>query len=325
MLAVEPREKQNTRTSLDFDPEFIRRRLNCQWFALTHHLADHPLFTLPRLIQLASTTARERPDCLHYDVGASAVGQRWDETSASAWPVDETIRRIEDAGAWIVIRQAHLDPDYGELLRECIHELMQHADAELARQIRTTEAILFITSPNRLTTYHIDRECNFLFQISGDKTIYIFDREDREILPETEIERFWAVDNNAAIYKPQFQNRAESFLLRPGNGVHIPINSPHWLQNGDNISISLNINLQFKDRVAGNLYRANYFLRRMRLNPTPPGRSRVGDAVKARVATGIKNAIDATPNSVKDAVKQFFRRTEGDNRGDLPLLRGVEH
>ena len=307
---------------LDFDGEYIRQRLNCTWFTLMHRLSDHELFTLPRLIQLASATARLRPDCLHYDVDACFVGQRWDETAPSQWPVDETIRRIQHAGAWIVIRQAQLDPLYGELLRGCIDELLEHADPLLARDIENTEAILFITSPNRLTTYHIDRECNFLFQIAGEKTIHIFDREDREILPETEIERFWAVDNNAAIYKPHLQDRAESFVLRPGNGVHIPINSPHWLQNGDSVSISLNLNFRFKDRVAGNLYRANYFLRRMGIVPTPPGRSRLRDAVKARVATGIKNGIDATPDVVKDAVKQIFRKTE--RRANLTLLRRLE-
>src|SRR5581483_7608500 len=191
-----------------------------------------------------------------------------------------------------------------------IDELLEHADPLLARDIENTEAILFITSPNRLTTYHIDRECNFLFQIAGEKTIHIFDREDREILPETEIERFWAVDNNAAVYKPHLQDRAEAYTLQPGSGIHIPINSPHWLQNGDDISISLNLNFRFSDRVAGNLYRANYVLRRMGITPTPPGQSHIGDAVKARLATGIKNGIDATPAGVRDRIKKIFRKAE---------------
>jgi len=30
------------------------------------------------------------------------------------------------------------------------------------------------------------------------------------------------VDNNAAVYKKELQYRANSFVLRPGNGVHVP-------------------------------------------------------------------------------------------------------
>jgi len=288
---------------IDFNPELVRRYLNCQCFSLNHNLADHPLFALPRLVELAKNTAQQRPECVHFDVGASSVGQRWDQTSASEWPVDETIRRIKTAAAWIVIRQAHLDPGYSDVLQACLEELLQNCDPDLKKQIKSTEAIIFITSPNRLTTYHIDRECNFLLQVRGEKTMYVFDRNDREILPEEEIERFWSVDNNAAVYKPQYQDRAFPFLLKPGNGLHIPINSPHWLQNGNDISISLNINLQFHERVAGNLYRANYVLRRMGITPARPGRSRVRDAIKARLAT----AVNATPHSVKEALKHLLR------------------
>lgn len=306
MLVAEERATAASRC-IEFDGEQVRHRLNREWFAVEHHLSSHPLFSLPRLVELAKTTAAKRPQFLHFDVGAKSVGQRWDETPTSEWPVDETIRRIQNAGAWIVIRRADQDPDYGRLLKQCMNELLEHADPELERNIKVREVIVFITSPNRLSTYHIDRECNFLLQVSGEKMLYIFDRNDREVLPQNEIERFWAVDNNAAVYKPHLQDRAYPFLLKPGNGLHIPINCPHWLQNGDNISISLSVNFQFRESMVGNLYRANYFLRRVGLTPSEPGRSRVGDAVKTGIFTGIKSTIDATPDAVKDVVKRVLR------------------
>ena len=305
--AVAERAQNGERRYINFEADEVRQKLNQQWFTVTHQLASHPLFTLPRLIELARTTAEKRPQFMHFDVGAKSVGQRWDETPSGQWPVDETIRRIENAGAWIVIRRANLDADYGELLNDCMQELLSNADPELERQIKLREVIVFITSPNRLSTYHIDRECNFLLQISGEKMIYVFDRNDREILPETEIERFWTVDHNAAVYKPQYQDRAYPFLLKPGNGIHIPINCPHWLQNGDNISISLSVNFQFRESVVGNLYRANHFLRRMGVTPSSPGASPARDAIKNGVFTSIKSIIDATPNGLKDGVKRILR------------------
>jgi hypothetical protein len=120
-----------------------------------------------------------------------------------------------------------------------------------------------------------------LLQIKGTKTIHIFDRADREVLPEEEIERFWTVDNNAPTYKPQFQGRATSYKLRAGNGVHIPVNCPHWVENDDNISVSLNVNVQFKDTLRANTYRANHALRTLGLTPRPPGQSPTVDYLKS--------------------------------------------
>jgi hypothetical protein len=153
---------------------------------------------------------------------------------------------------------------------------------------------LFITSPNRITTYHIDRECNYLLQIHGDKVISLFDRYDREVLPEEELERFWSVDNNAAVFKEHYRDRGRDFRLSPGTGVHIPVNAPHWLRNGNNISVTLAITFQFPDTHLANVYRVNYYLRKAGLRPLPPGRSKVRDALKAWAmvgAIGLRNSL----------------------------------
>ncbi len=292
---------------IEFDERAFRENFNRKWFALEHNLANHPLFELDRLVVLAKQTARERPHDLHFDKGASRVGQRWNETPACDLPVDETIRRLEHEGAWIVLKHADKDEAYKELLERAMCEVLELTGVELKKKINFAEVILFITSPGRLSTYHIDRECNFVAQIRGDKTIHIFDREDREVLPEREIERFWAVDNNAAVYKEQLQYRADSFLLRPGNGVHIPVNAPHWLQNHDDISITASLNFKFKDAVLANIYRANYVLRKFDFEPTPPGKSPARNLVKKSVVTAAMSVANATPNFVRDGIKRIWR------------------
>jgi hypothetical protein len=160
-------------------------------------------------------------------------------------------------------------------------ELQEYTGLNLERVMKVQEVIIFVTSPKRITTYHIDRECSLLLQIRGDKHISIFDRNDREVLSEEEIERFWSVDHNAPRYKPELQNHATVYELKPGNGVHIPVNCPHWVQNGDNISVSLNVNFQYRDTMRANLYRLNYLLRKMGMQPTPPGVSRGKDKFKS--------------------------------------------
>jgi hypothetical protein len=118
----------------------------------------------------------------------------------------------------------------------------------------------------------------------GRKEISIFNRYDREVLPEDEIERSWAADTNAAIYKPELQSRADVVTLSPGVGVHIPVNAPHWVQNGGDISVSAAILYHWWNSAYANVYAANYVLRtKFRITPTPPFRSAVLDAVKQPV------------------------------------------
>ena len=292
---------------IQLETEAFRENFNKRWFPLEHALARHPLFELDRLIALAKQTAADRPHDLHFDKGAARVGQRWSETPACDLPVDETIRRLEHEGAWIVLKHAELDREYTSILEQTMAEVHELAGPQLRKQVNFEEIILFIASPNRLTTYHIDRECNFIAQIRGDKTIYIFNQEDREVLPEPEIERFWAVDNNAAVYKSELQYRADSFVLRPGNGVHLPVNAPHWLQNHDNISVTASFNFKFKDSRLANVYRANYALRKFGLDPLPPGKSPTRDSLKRVVLTGAMAVANATPNAVRDGFKRVFR------------------
>lgn len=248
-------------------------------FEFTHCFgSDHPLFQLSRLRRiLENPVTREG---VYYDAGDIGIGQRWDSVPERKQTLDETFERIDNAGAWMLMKRVQKDPDYNELLVQCLDEVQRLSGRQINQDKKSQEAIIFLTSPHRVTSYHIDRECNFLMQVRGDKQISVFDRNDREVLPEPELETFWSKDNNAGVYKPQYQDRAYVFTMRPGTGVHIPVNSPHWLKNGDNVSISLSISYQYKDWRRKYVFQANYYLRRMGLNPTPPGRSALLDNAK---------------------------------------------
>jgi hypothetical protein len=256
------------------------RDFNRHSFLFHHNLAHHPLFSLPRLKQLAIVTQTRRPQELYYDAGHDVpIGRRWNEMGDRP-PLEEAFERIEETGSWITIHQAQLDPDYAGVFRQCMREFEAQTGQDFKKLMRVEDALIFITSPNRTTTYHIDRECNFLLQIKGSKTIYMFDQRDKDVVPETELETFWAVDKNAGRYKPQLQERSVPCRLVPGNGIHIPINDPHWLQNDNNVSISLSVNFTFKDSERANIYRANYFLRKAGMKPAPPFRSPLKDSIK---------------------------------------------
>jgi hypothetical protein len=274
------------RPLIEGDRRTFREQFNQTPFPVRHNLAGNPLFELPRLLEFAKTVAATNPKDIYYDSGDVGINQRWSETARGGLPVEEAIRRIQEEKAWIFFKWAEKDKDYSALLDDCLAQIQEYSGVDLKRVMKVREAILFITSPKRITTYHIDRECNFLLQIAGSKTINIFDRDDREVLTEEELERFWSVDNNVARYKEQYQDRAKVFHLQPGDGVHLPVNAPHWLKNDDNVSISLSVNFQYHDSTRGNLYRANYVLRKLGLKPNPPGHSAWRDGLKRSAVGG---------------------------------------
>lgn len=250
-------------------------------FLFDHDLADHPLLQIPGLMELAERTLKVRPDAIYYDMGDIRVDQRWDEVPERKFSILESMERIQNCGAWFLFKKVQHDPEYKVFLGEGWQKIKAKLGQDLDSKILREDVLVFITSPKRIATYHIDRECSFLLQIQGTKTIHVFDRADRDVLPEEELERYWTVDHNAPTYKPHLQGRASSYVLRPGMGIHIPVNFPHWVENDDNVSVSLNVNVQFKDTLRANVYRANYALRRFGLKPTPPGKSEFMDRVKA--------------------------------------------
>ena len=285
-----PVSVQNTVSArwIKIDPAEFRQKFDRTSFELQHELASHPLLQLPALVTLAERTRKQRPGNIYYNHGDVGVSQKWIYNPEHPFSPAETIHRIEECSAWFIFRSAQHDPEYRLFLDHGLSEIKELIGDELAAKIMVEDIIIFVTSPKRKTPYHIDRECNFLLQVRGDKTIHVFDQTDREILSDEELERFWSVDSSAANYKARLQNRAKSYLMKPGSGVHIPVNAPHWLENHDKVSISLSVNFQFKESLRANAYRANYVLRRLGMKPTPPGQSEWLDSLKSvAIAPGV--------------------------------------
>ena len=245
--------------------------------------SDHPLFSRERIRRLLINPATKNN--VYYNAGDISVGQRWDAVPERTKPVEEVFDSVENSGAWIALLRVNEDPEYGLLLEDCLSEVKRLSGRLIDKDKKTQGADIYITSPGRVTMYHVDPICNFLMQISGEKQIHVFDRNDREVMPEEELERFWVSHDHSVEYRRELESRAEVFTLRPGTGVHLPVTSPHWLKNGNDISISLSINYHYKDARRKNVYQANYYLRKMGLKPRPLGTSEFVDSMKSSAMT----------------------------------------
>ena len=211
------------------------------------------------------------------DVG---VAKGWSQPAARGATIEDALNKLEKGGSWIILKRIHQDPEYGEFLSKCLSEVEGLVHRCLEREIESRTMSLILSSPNQVTPYHIDGDCNFLFQIKGNKTIYVFDGRDRSILTELEEENFWCGDISAAKYREENQSKAWGFELEPGNGVHVPVIYPHWVKNQQAVSMSLSINFRFHGRKRADIFRANRYIRRMGISPRPVGESKMMDSIK---------------------------------------------
>lgn len=264
--------------------EECRAALHKKAFQVTHALAEHPLFAVDALIEVAQEAARRKQD-LYLDAGAVSINDKWGNIPVPDLPVAEVIKRIETAGAWIIMKHVESDPRYRAVLDEWAAFVREIAGREAAKLLRNPEMLVMITSPHRVTPFHFDAEVNFLVQIHGSKDLWVCDPLDRTIITEPEIERYYAVTISAGNYKPHAEERATKFTLTPGSAVHIPTHGAHWVKNHDNVSVSLSLNFEFPSWLQADVYRMNHYLRRLGLSPRPPGRSVVVDRIKG--ATGL--------------------------------------
>jgi hypothetical protein len=212
----------------------------------------------------------------------------------------DTVSRLGENGTWIKLTRAQdYDPEYAQVLDVITAELESLSDFPLREDMTFVAMTLLLSSPNIATPFHIDHESNFLFQIQGSKDVCLFPATDRELVPDQEVERYYSGNFEAALYRREMQDRGTVYRLAPGEVVHHPPLAPHWVKNGDNISVSISINYCTKSlERRARVYQANYFLRMMGLEPLPPGLSPLRDSLKRKVISTLEHRNPKTFSEV---------------------------
>jgi len=275
---------------LDIDAETFRTHFNRKPFLFRHRLTDHPLFRLTRLAELAKTLP---PSIVEYNAGKIPVSlPDWENTPYTGLSAEETVRRIEECGSWLVLKRAEAAPDCLQLLNEVLDEI-EPLSEPIEPGMCEREGAIFVTSPGSVTPYHMDHEINFLLQMRGSKTVSVFCASDRSVLSELELERHFsgpAIHRNMKFYE-RYQERATVFELKAGYGLHIPTTDPHWIKNSDQVSISFSA--AFKTRASlhrGAIYRLNGQMRKVGLDPVPYGKKPVRDEMKYQLSRMVDRA-----------------------------------
>jgi hypothetical protein len=269
--------------SARFAENFARRP-----FTVEHALTDHPLLSVESIARLADRIPVGSVEHNRGDVPEVLAGG---EAPREDLTPGEIARGIESNGCWMVLKHIEQDPEYKRLLDETLDEVAPLvSDREGGMHHR--EGFIFLSAPNSVTPSHIDPEHNFLLQIRGWKEMHVGSFSDPKAEQEL-LERYYSGGHRNLDWKPE---EATTYRLDPGVGVYVPVHAPHFVRNGDGVSVSLSITW-YTPAVerAARVHALNSRLRRLGISPVAPGRRAASDQAKA----GAVKALAAAKRTVK--------------------------
>ena len=116
-------------------------------------------------------------DRIEYNSGKLMPGHDPGSIPTIDMPPAEVVRRIEQANAWMVIKNVEDEPEYFGVLKAFV-DAAQAAAGKRAGDYSDLQGFIFVSSANATTPFHLDAEENILIQIKGDKFVHIFDNRD---------------------------------------------------------------------------------------------------------------------------------------------------
>ena len=205
-----------------------------------HGLADHPLLQPDQLVELGKRLEVEGRVRTHSsDAAAGTSFNNAPRLHPNRRSAAETLTRISEAKAWMSLLNVQTDPLYRGLVDAVLDSIRPRID-RVDPGMCYRGGWIFVTSPAAVTPYHFDKEHNFILQVRGSKTVYVWDHRDRVAASELARDRFHAShDRDLLVWNDQLRERARVFRLEPGHGAYMPSTSPHMVENGEGPSITM--------------------------------------------------------------------------------------
>jgi hypothetical protein len=274
-------------------------------FGLKHHFVGNPLLTLPVLAELVRQLPRDR---LEYNSGKAAISQTPETTPTVDLAPEEIVRNIESAGAWMVLKSVEQDPAYRKLIEDALMEVARTRghDSLKAAGFEDIRGFIFVSSANSTTPFHADADENFFFQIHGDKFFHVYDNRDRSIASEEALESS-AIRHRNLPYEARFDAKCTTYKLKPGDGVFVPYQWPHWVRTADSYSISLSLTWKSDAvRRRNDIFAVNAMLRGFGMPQNPPGVNPALDSAKVAAFRAASAAVE--PLRRNETMRRTIRR-----------------
>jgi Cupin superfamily protein len=306
MGAQPPGQVAETIGQLAFDDGFPWRSSE-----FTHDLHRDDRLTLASVADLADRLPRRS---VIADTAAQPllVPQGGPPLGALERPGD-VIRDLHNANAWLTLLHVEADPGMAEIMNIHLDQLESGMIAKQGNRrgkMRKRVAFVFVSSPNSVTPVHFDIEHSLLMQVSGCKTVSI-GRWESDAARRHEIDRYWDCSHGRIEDLPP---EAVAYTMTPGRAVYIPPNTPHWVHNGPDISLSVTLTYFTAATVRENrIEDFNSHLRRRHMKPREPGHSTLIDTAKVCAMGAL--AIGQRIRSASPGTKQRDSHAPADGAG----------
>ena len=233
---------------------------------LNHCLSDHPLLSRE---MLALAAQRMNPAHVECRAGDGTNGGEFLHATRIGDSAAETIRQIDRAGRWVMLRFAEQLPDYAELIDALLAEMAPVMAPTTGPALKAV-AFIFISSPGTLTPFHFDPEFNILFQAAGTKRFVTFPPSE-PWLPTAPQEQFHRLEDNLLPWDEAHGRGETVHRLAPGEALFVPYKVPHWVQVDDEPSISISLTWRTQCSIEQDLaWRCNDWLRQRGFAPAAP-------------------------------------------------------
>jgi hypothetical protein len=260
-----------------------------------HALHERPMFDDEGLARLLDLYPRDK-------LGVFTMGEdpkawtTWRKGSAGNLTGDQLLEAAKTGRIWLNLRQTndHV-PEYAALSDEIFADKQAHVPG-----LKTfkRDVGMLISSANAQVFYHLDVPLVSLWQIRGEKKVWVYPVADpyvgdlaleKIVLRET-AEQF--------AFEPAWDAGAQAVDLTPGNMVTWKQNAPHRIENGPMLNVSISIEFMTPPALMrANVIYANGVLRR-RLGAKPRVQDGFGPTAltKLAVARGAKALNLQTPH-----------------------------
>ena len=267
---------------LTLDAPLVRDSFNREPFGFTHRLGDLDIFDLANLRTLASRYIGHERDYF-VTTGAAAPGQIFRSVSGPGLGVVEAIDQLERRSVRVLLkRPENYDPRFRQLLDELFGDVLKTLGRLGDDKILRLESSIFMTSSARVTPFHFDPSVGFFSQVRGRKLYHVYPPAE---LAEPELEQFYfrgLVDIGQVDLARRQAGNEHVFNLTPGRGFHQPQNAPHWVETGEDVSISYTFVFEtLSNRQLGRTRGFNHYLRKAGVVPALPGVHPHVDRLKA--------------------------------------------
>lgn len=229
------------------------------------------------------------PECLLAREGAAAPGA--DMPRIEDPPLDDLEKRLRESNWHVMPSQLERFSDAWAGLLQRFLELVRQAVPPQERSHTRGMIGAFLSSPGSVARFHADIGHNFLLQIFGTKRAHIFPNDDPEMFPPLAREQLFTEGKHYLDYRTEFEGRAYVFDLKPGMSVYTPSLSPHWVEVGPEVSLSIGLSIRTSEEDRRMLvHRMNRRLRRLGMSPGPVGVRPSSDGVKRFLESTLQRA-----------------------------------